>query len=214
MNVGIVTVAHGDTYRAFLPNWAQSVSQLETAPDFYCIVTDRLDDHIAEATSKLNIEGTVIQSDTTWKHHPQVLVNEAIAECKTEWICKMDADDRIYPHAFNDLSTEADVIMFGITLDRDGQTQSLLPTSFTHETILESEHNLIFSGSPFRKTLWENNKFEDMIFEDWVFWIGCAKQKARFIPTGRSDYYYNLADHNISNGVDEQHWAEIVKSMK
>jgi glycosyltransferase involved in cell wall biosynthesis len=209
--VGIVTVAVGEKYLSFLPEWLQAVRNLEKQPDQITIISDRII-QIDQYTS--NVPLLLISSNTQWNHHPQVLINEAIESTHTDWICKMDADDLIYPHALNDWSPEADVIMFGITLNRDGQKQSLLPAPFTDKTILESEQNLIFSGSPFRKKLWENNKFHDMIFEDWAFWIGCAKQKARFIPTGRSDYYYNLGDHNISNGVDEHHWAEIVRSMK
>ena len=213
MTVGIVTVAVGDLYRGFLPDWAEAVAALQTRADYYCIVTDRIDENIESAAETLGPNGHIMTSDKRWEYHPQVLVNEAIAECDTDWIVKMDADDRIYGHALNDWP-DADVVMFGITLDIGERPRNLIPGETTADAIMRIEHNLVFSGSPFRRSLWEKNHYRDMIYEDWAFWVGCARQGARFAPTGRADYRYTAHEDQMSRHADDTYWTKIVRGLK
>jgi hypothetical protein len=214
VSIGLVTVVHGDTYRAFLPEWIEAAARLETAPDCYGIVTELITSDLLSMVKDMPCSGTVIRSTTTFSHHPQVLVNEAIQACDTEWICKMDVDDLLLPHAFNHLPEDADILMFGIQVNSPQGAYNLLPSDFRHQDVLDVENNLVFSGSPFRKWLWHGNPFRDMLFEDWAFWIGCAKQQARFTASQQADYIYRLADHNISLGVDEGYWRAVVRSLK
>lgn len=214
MSVGIVTVAYGDTYRAFLPEWARAVQALTTQPDHFAIVTDRIDKHVEEAIDLLPPRGVAFTSDTPFRHHPQVLVNEAIREVPTDWVVKIDVDDLILPHALDNLPEDADVLMYGIVVQRATGEQVLLSPACTWRDILNNPHNLIFSGSPFRKWLWHSNQIKDMMYEDWTFWLGCAKQQARFAASTQADYVYRLADHNISNTIDDAYWRSIVESLK
>lgn len=210
MSIGVVTVAHGEKYRAFLPEWAEAVSRLETQPDAVTIVTDTLDcEHLAAACDLLSPDAAVIETRSSWTNHAQVLVNEAIAFTRTDWICKMDVDDLIMPHALNDLPHDADVFMFGILLDG----RNLYPQNISRQHVLDAPFNLVFSGSPFRRWVWSESPFRDMIYEDWMFWIDAAKNGARFTPSRTVDYEYRIHGSNVSLSCDEAYWASVVRAL-
>lgn len=209
--VGVVTVAHGETYRSMLCRWAEAVAALERAPDFVTVVTDDPDcPHVRSAARLLGPEFLALPGRGSFEHHPQVLVNEGIAVTPADWICKMDADDVILPHALGPLDgLDADVLMFGI---RHGG-QDLQFSGVDAEAILRRDANLVFSGSPFRRELWEGNPFRDMVYEDWAFWIGCARRGAEFRHSGTIDYVYTIHDAQISRRADDARWAREVRSL-
>lgn len=209
MTIGVVTVAHGDRYRAFLPEWASAVAALERQPDAITIVTDDVScPRLAIACDMLGSDCVAVESMTRFERHPQILANEAIAITRTDWICKMDADDLIYRHALNYLDDwPADVCMFGINVNAE---RNLVPSPVTAEQILASPHNLLFAGSPFRRALWAKTPgFQDIVYDDWAFWRSCAKAGATFLPTGTIDYFYRLHGDNSSTNVD--HVAEAAR---
>jgi len=210
VSVAVVTVAVGDAYQARLPEWARAVAALDRQPDEVIIAVDDLPGRIINELELILRDFWIVPSERAWRHHPQVLINEAIAVSESEWICKMDADDLILPHALTPLNDlDADVLMFGIS--HGGQDLQL--QGVTAEAILTRQANLVFSGSPFRRRLWETNRFRDMIYEDWAFWIGCAEQGARFHPSGTIDYIYTIHDGQISARSDSAYWASVVRSL-
>jgi hypothetical protein len=198
--VGIVTVAVGETYQNFLPEWANAVSNLEKQPDQITVVVDYIAEKHVRMLDETLGSWQLLTSTTQWVNHPQILANEAISITHTDWICKLDADDLIYPHALNPLNDcQDDVCAFGINVN--GQ-YALIPRPFTAKQILESKDNLLFAGSPFRKSIWEKTPgFQDIIYDDWAFWRACARAKATFQTTGTIDYFYRLHEHNSSTGV-------------
>jgi len=216
MSIGLVTVAFHDTYRADLQGWVDAVDQLQRQPDHVVIVTDAFTYEIVYALDTLRPKVTIVTSKPDYLHHPQVLVNQGIAHLNTEWVCKMDVDDRIYPHALNRVeATTADVYMFGIRLTvNDEHRGDMFANVTTSDNIRTSNDNLVFSGSPFRRWVWEANPYRDMIFEDWAFWIEAAKAGAEFTQSGNIDYEYRLHDHNITNNIDEQAWKNIVEAIR
>ena len=211
VTVGIVTVAHGHRYQQYLLEWAEAVARLERAPDHITIVGDALDQTISNALDEALGDWTHITSEREFQHHPQYLVNDAIRFTATEWICKMDADDLIYPDALNTIdNTQADVLMWGIHLNG----RNLYPQNINREHILASPHNLVFSGSPFRRWIWEAAPYRDMIYEDWAFWIEAAKHGARFQATSTIGYEYRLHGTNISIGCDDTYWSNIARGLQ
>lgn len=211
MSIGLVAVAYGDKYRAFLPRWMRAVTMLERQPDRVMIVTDDVPSAIAALGDVYLSSAIFKQAHGTFVNHPQVLVNEAIASVNTEWICKMDIDDVIFPHAFNNLDrTDADVYMFGIQLSG----QWLPARNVTRSDILKSPHNLVFSGSPFRRWVWEAAPYRDMICEDWMFWINAARNGARFQASPDIDYEYVIHGDNITLHTDMQAAERNVRGMR
>ena len=211
MSVGVVAVAYGDTYRAFLPRWMRAMTMLEQKPQQIMVVTDDVPDCIARLGDVYLSSVIFKQAHGTFERHPQYLVNEGIASMHTDWICKMDMDDIIFPHAFNGLhDCLADVYMFGIQLD-----EKWLPAHhITAKDVLRSNHNLIFSGSPFRRWVWEKQGFRDMICEDWMFWIDAAKNGARFQASPNIDYEYVIHGDNITLHTDMEVAENNVRGMK
>ena len=210
MTVGVVTVAHGERYRAFLPEWATAIGSLRRKPDAVTIVTDTLNcQHLTRALDILHPDTVVIQTRTRWKKNTQILANEAIEYTRTDWICKLDADDLIYPHALNSIDDwPTDVCMFGIS---ENGFRNLIPSPVTAQQVLASPHNLIFAGSPFRRDLWEQTPgFQDVTYDDWAFWRSCARAGATFHPTNTIDYYYRLHAHNYSSRADHPTATEEV----
>ena len=208
MTIGVVSVAYGETYRAFLPRWMRSITALETKPDKIMIVTDDVPDSIARL-GNVYLDSVIFkQAHGTFSRHPQVLVNEAIASVQTDWICKMDIDDLIYPHALNNLDRcDADVYMFGISY----QGQWLPARPVTAEMILSAMHNLVFSCSPFRRWVWEKAPYKDILCEDWAFWIDAAKNNARFHASSTIDYEYVIHGDNISLDSDFSVYERLVR---
>jgi hypothetical protein len=211
VSVGIVAVAYGDKYRAFLPRWMRAVTMLERQPDRVMIVTDDVPSAIAALGDVYLSSAVFKQAHGTFVNHPQVLVNEAIASVQTEWVCKMDIDDVIFPHALNNLeTTDADVYMFGIQLSG----QWLPARHATRADILKSPHNLVFSGSPFRRWVWEKAHYRDMVCEDWMFWIDAARNGARFHASPDIDYEYVIHGDNITLRTDMAAAERNVRGMR
>ena len=204
MSIAIVTVAYGDLYRDFLPEWCEAINQLTISPDEIIIITDSIAD-ASSKTSTLLHDYRIMRAEGGHTHHPQVYVNQAIAKTSSEWIIKMDVDDLIRPDALANWP-EADIIMFGIA-HRGGE---LHHPPITAEQILAAGYNPVFSGSAFKRSLWEQNPFMDIIFEDWAFWRGCARQGAHFAPLGRVGYIYREHDQQISRQANDAHWTRIV----
>ena len=210
VTIGIVTVAVGDSYQRRLPEWAQSVVSLTTQPDDVTIIVDDISSNIEEHVRDLLPRASIVTSNTRWKHHPQILVNEAIENTPTTWICKMDVDDLFLPHALDNVDdSPSDVVCFGITY----RGTNMLGGSPTAEQILQRQANLVFSGSPYRRDLWDLNRYRDMIFEDWAFWIGCARQGATFQSSQRIDYVYTYHEEQITRHAQEAYWASVVRSL-
>ncbi len=211
MSVGVVAVAYGDTYRAFLPRWMRAMTALEQKPQQIMVVTDDVPDCIARLGGA-NLSSVIFkQAHGTFEKHPQYLVNEGVAALQTDWVCKMDMDDIIFPHAFNGLhDCLADVYMFGIQLG-----EKWLPAHHvTAKDVLRSQHNVIFSGSPFRRWVWEKQPYRDMICEDWMFWIDAAKNGARFQASPNIDYEYVIHGDNITLHTDMEVAENNVRGMK
>ena len=210
MSIGVVTVAYGDRYLKFLPEWLSAVGDLKTKPDAVKIVTDNRAE-VQQFVNASTVAADVIYSDTVPANHPQVLVNEAIALCDTDWICKMDVDDLIYPHALDQVANaDCDVLMFGISL----AAKAFFAQEISALDIRTQAENLVFSGSPFRRWVWERSQYQDMVYEDWAFWVNAAKNGARFLPSNSIDYEYRVHGNNISLNCNDYYWREQVKAMQ
>lgn len=206
MTIGIVTVAVGDVYHNFLDGWSRSVQQLETPPDRVIIVTDRVSLPVLDASVACG--ATIVLASGSYTNHPQVLANEGIARLNTDWVCKLDADDRIYPHALNNVKeTPADVLMFGVSVN--GENNKVAP-QVTAREVLTAGDNLLFAASPFRRWVWERSSgFQDLLYDDWLFWLEAARNEAIFLSSGTIDYEYQLHEHNSTRNVN--HLAEKAK---
>lgn len=211
MSVAVVAVAYGDKYRAFIPRWARAVNSLERTPDRVLIVTDDVPSAMATLGQAELGRVTFLQARGTFNVHPQYLINEGIAAVNTEWVCKMDIDDIIFPHALNGLhDCLADIYMFGFQFN-----EMWIPAHHvTAKDVLRSQYNTVSSGSPFRRWVWEKQPYRDMICEDWMFWIDAAKNGARFQASANIDYQYVIHGDNITLHTDMAAAEQNVRGMR
>ena len=210
MSTSIVTVAYGERYRMFLPEWSEAVKNLHTRPDQIIIVTDDVEE--CEVLVEWQAGMIILETTIEPKIHPQVCVNDAIAEADTDWVCKMDVDDIIYPHALDPLETcDADVYMFGIRMGG----KNLPARHATRQDVMKTPHNLVFSCSPFRRWVWEKTGgFQDAICEDWRFWVDAARVGARFQTSPTIDYEYVIHGENISQRGDLAIWESAARDYQ
>ena len=206
MSIAVVTAAIGPTYHRFLDPWSQAIQRLDRTPDEIIIVTDDVEE--AEMWVHWQPGLRLIEATTKYVNHPQVCVNDAIAATTTDWVCKMDVDDELYRHALDPLAeVDADVYMFGIRLNE----VNLPARHVTRGEVLRTPHNLVFSGSPFRRWVWEHSPYQDMICEDWRFWVDAARNGARFLASPTIDYRYVIHGSNISLNTDQPRWENEVR---
>lgn len=210
MSVGICTVAYGTTYHDFLPRWAAAVAALERRPDLITIVHDGVSRDIRQQVHDLLTVLWVEDRGTTHELQPQVHVNAAIAVTQTDWIVKLDADDVILPHALNGVTDcTADVLNFGYRIgEADHVSQRV-----TAEQVLRKTNNALSSASPFRRWLWDRNKFRDLLFDDWAFWIEAARVGATFNATGRVDYIYSVHDQQLTRRHDQRAARALIDQL-
>lgn len=175
------------------------------------VVDDMNCDHVGEATDRLGGRGIIIEISEFIGNTPHVLANEAIGFTDTDWICRLDVDDLLYPHAFNPLDGwAADVCGFGLSIN--GVTNLVPPRASTRD-ILASPHNLLFAASPFRREVWaETPGFLDIAYNDWAFWRACARIGATFATTGTIDYLYR--QHNDSTTSRVRHDEEVQAMLR
>lgn len=210
MTIGICTVAYGTTYHDFLPRWAQAVAALERQPNVITIahdgVPDDIRDQVRDLLNVLWVEDRTVEHDL----QPQVHVNAAIALTHADWIVKLDADDVILPHALNGVpDCTADVLNFGYRVrEADHVSQRV-----TAEQVLRKTNNALSSASPFRRWLWERNKFRDLLFDDWAFWIEAARVGATFDATGRVDYIYSVHDQQLTRRHDQRAARALIDEL-
>ena len=186
MSVGIVTSCYGPNYYGFLDQWSLAILDLNQHPDWITIVHDGVPEDLQRIINR-RIDPVWIEGQTAFRLHPQVNINEAIARTFTDWILKVDVDDLLLEHALDEWQdTEADVVSFGYRIDLADHPSRPV----TAEQMLSKTDNPIGSCSPFRRWVWEANKFRDTLFDDWAFWIEAARSGAVFDYTGRVDYRY------------------------
>jgi glycosyltransferase involved in cell wall biosynthesis len=201
--IGIVTVAMADLYRRFLPEWAASVAALNRQPDVVCIVADEMDDDLWTEILGLLPQAQLVRSKNEWQHHAQVLANDAIAHMETDWVCRLDADDLILPHAFDRLDgVTADVYSFGISINNERDHSSIAVST---STVRNSPNNHLYSASPFRRSVWvANGGFVDAVYQDWIFWRQAAAHGAEFEASATVDYIWRSHDAQVSAHCDDE----------
>jgi hypothetical protein len=189
--IAVVTACVGKNYHFFSSDWIQAVLKLERKPDEVIIATDLIT-HDFDAGLIQYVPAPKKSKSGHWAF----AVNEAIAASTADWICKVDVDDIILPHALNGVdSCEADVYCFGIEID--GKSQHANP-----ENILKQDDPQIFSNSVYRRWVWEANPYEDMFYEDGVFWYAAAIEGATFAISKTIDYVYGNHSNQTTKRVN------------
>lgn len=189
--IAVVASCVNEPYHHFIDRWKQSIGKLERQPDEVIIATDLVNEVTQSDDCKLVPIENVPKSGN-WT----VAVNDAITHTYSDWICKIDIDDLVLPHALNKIdSCRADIYCFGIEID--GQARFAEP-----EGLLEQPDPKIFSNSAYRRWVWEKNPYQDIFCEDALFWYLAAHENATFAASERVDYIYGRHSNQITASLN------------
>lgn len=207
----IVTSAYHHAFQTHLIGWAYAVSELVTPPARTIIAAHRIDPAV-----RRYVDQTIPCEWVEIPTQPDVLassVNHAIERVETEWVVKIDADDRLLPHALGALPhVEEDVYGYGI---RIYPTEvELRSRKVTAHDILTDNDNLLFSCSPFRKKVWEANPYEDIDMEDWWFWITAAHNGFTFTASEGVDYIYTQHPNQRTREYDAGTQRDAIRQRR
>lgn len=199
------------SYYHHLPQWADSIKALQRQPDEVIIAASEpwrvwvgLDDMGVDLPGLrvLAVNGPFLLSR---------FLNVAVAASHSDWIAWIGVDDAYRPEALNGLDDcPADILIYGMQIEGQG---------VWHGGLLADSplYNPIPCGSPFRRTLWAQNPFNEGLFpyEDWAFWIAAHHAGAKAIPSGRIDFDYHLHDQQINHDNPDatrriQEWARRI----
>lgn len=205
----VVTSALSEEYQLFLPEWAEHVSWLRSPPARVVVATgDPVPVWVRKAVDRL-VDPLWVQVPTRPKRAP-FATNWAIEHVATPWVVKVDADDMILEGACDRLGeVRGDVLCFGYQRGVGGPE---VVVDVSAADVLGGLNNVMSSGSPFRRWLWERHWFRDMFYEDWAFWVECAASGAVFESFRTVDYVYRLHGGQLSNeavGDDDAHRRRV-----
>lgn len=209
MSIGVVTSCYGPDYYGFLDRWSAALLELHTEPDWVTIVHDGIPERLMKLLDR-RLHPMWIFDNHPVKLHPQVHVNTAIEITFTDWIIKADVDDLLLPHALDGWSdSPADVVNFGYRIGENDHVSRVVAP----EVLLQKTDNPLGSCSPFRRWVWEANQFQDLLFDDWGFWIKAARAGAVFDATNRVDYIYSVHPQQMTRRHDNQQALEEIRAL-
>jgi glycosyltransferase involved in cell wall biosynthesis len=204
MTIAVVATCVGKPFHQFSQGWIKAVLELERKPDEIVISTDLVKREIWLPDGVVRYVPVTQQSSSG---HWAFAVNEAIAVTSSDWICKIDIDDLILPHALNEIDAcEADVYCFGIKI----REHDHYATQVNAEILLNQTDPQIYSNSPYRRWIWEAHPYEDMFYEDGVFWYAAAVEGATFAISPNIDYVYGIHENQTTKHVDH---IKCIKDM-
>jgi len=186
--IGIVTTV--GSYEKHLPQWCAGVRGLQRQPDKVVIAAHNPE--VVRATTEKELpQAHIVPVEEEFQLGRYL--NRAIAECHTDWIAWIGADDRYRPTALNGVEViEQDIYIYGMEIRGKGVWNGGQITDAL-------TYNPAPCGSPFRRWIWEAIPFQEQLapFEDWAFWVGAMKLGASAKQTGRVDFFYAQHEDQI-----------------
>jgi hypothetical protein len=208
----VITVSIG--YNRFLAEWTEFVHKLNTTPREVIIGIDQIDIELKHFIEKKlpNVKWIYLRKNKS--RHYSSYYNLLINEVKTNWVCKIDVDDVIFPNSYDKLHTiKEDVYAFG-NQSSISKLKHIPPREIKAKDFLRSKANLISSLSPFRKVVWEKNRYKDFVFDDWIFWIDASIENFTFKSSNRINYIYREHFDQSTKKIDKFLETSLVLSYK
>lgn len=190
MNIGICTIAYSG-YGKYVSQWLKAVSELKTLPDEVVVVLGK--DHGLENEFELfDVYPTLkLKFVHAEEHRPLmgVLRNAAVEALDTEWVMYLSVDDVIMPEAidtFKELEKDADYIciswMSTTTWLKD-KPKMYHRAKTPEEMAAYNGRGFIVAHSPYRKSFWELEPYEEHDYPNAPFVAGVIKNGGRFVKT-------------------------------
>jgi len=134
--------------------------------------------------------------------------NRLVAEARGEYILPLDADDLFTPEAVNEMVKYIGVVDIVSCQQREFGDRNYLYGNPSYNLLTYGGFllaNRIHCASMFRKKLWEEiGGYDESLFEayeDWDFWLRCAKAGKRFFVIGEPLFLYRRHAGSLTTRV-------------
>jgi glycosyltransferase involved in cell wall biosynthesis len=215
--IGICTIVYSG-YGRFIEEWAVALDKLTVKPSRITLVLgDDFGDFSTFFPNNLNVQ--ILHASGTNMGH---LKNLAVEDTKTDWIIMLEVDDPILPNALEEFKKHQDgdlIICPFKMVDKVIIPKPTLEEIASGELWLTAHKNFFHGSVPFRRTLWEKNKFNE---EDngscstALFFMDCAKENAKLSFTEEPCLVYNRRSdsHSMINSNERNKRATMIKNYK
>jgi hypothetical protein len=193
VDVTIITAVYGEGYEHFIDGWVEAIDNLEVKPKQVLVGTDK----------KRNIKFKQLVKDTkNVKWRSPFFWNACAAEVETKWIWVCDIDDRLKPHALNNLAIQdCDIWQVGYQVQNSYETY--VPPVMNNQQIFTEPYCFFCCASPIQKSWWEQCHYPEVAYADWAMWRKSARLGARFGFANEPLYDYRKDFANSMSG-----WAD------
>lgn len=142
----------------------------------------------------------------TGNRGPGAARNTGIGAARGELIFPLDSDDIILPNCLEKMSNFGQSITYCNYLVFGTQSFMVNPNEFNQDTLLTS--NFIINSSLFPKAIWgavrakNGTGYDEGIpaWEDWLFWIECSLNGARFTHVPEWLFLYRKSEQSRDRG--------------
>lgn len=203
MELTVVTTVGGN-YSQYLGEWGASIAAQTRQPDAVVIVDNGADDPAAVDDVAELLGARLVRLGR--KVNYGRARNIAVSHASTEWVQHFDCDDTMFPWALEETEAtlvrhpDADVVQWGWRRTVGGKVETRNYRPLDGVQVLRTEAK--GSGpSPFRKVLWEQAPYDDLIEAAWdtTLWIGFAHLGATFRPAQRLCFEYRQHADSVFN---------------
>jgi hypothetical protein len=196
----IVSVAFGEKFSKFVPEWWNSIQNLEIPPKEIVVVHNPKDN-----TGVDNLPVTLIPnlSDDVTK-----MLNIGFSSVKTKWTGSLSLDDLYFPGALNEINDAQNFDIIGCNAISK-KTGAFLSSDLVS---LKSRHNKMLGFSFFTTELYYRvGGWPNIVWSDWGFWWLCMKADARFCLPPRA---HVLVDDQSENRISSNENLEADQEMQ
>lgn len=207
-------------YARFLPEAVESICAQTLEELEIVIVDDGSPDDTAEVAERLiaahpERDMRLLRQENTGLPGAR---NSGIAATTGEYVCCLDADDRMSPTYLEELVRVLDArpdvsIVYGDRTNFGAVENEELHHEYDFERLKRA--NILNVAALYRRTAWEQvGGFHPMTsYEDWDFWIGCGERGHFGLRVPQAIWHYRVREGSMYDGAkarDQQLKAQIV----
>jgi glycosyltransferase involved in cell wall biosynthesis len=199
-------------YAKFLPECIESIRKQTYKNIDYFVVNDGSPDNTIEVCEKLGVKCYTKENGGLASAR-----NYGIAKAKDGYIMCLDSDDTLPENSIElhmSIAGKMKVAQLGL-IEVGDRFMVRMPEGANLNTL--KRRNTVFCNSVFHKSLWKKvGGYDESTtmrwgFEDYEFWIRCAKAGASFDYLDEIGLFYRMHGNNMTSATTHPHITEIKK---
>lgn len=193
----IVTVCWGNYWEKYGKRWTQAALSITSKPEIIVVSDKEIDTQfkVVYDTSK----------------HAGLARNVGVQAATGEYVSCSDIDDIPYPHYFDGVDGEHDIIGFALDIEGYGRMN---PDSYMWDRALEiNAQNPLIVSSAVKRELLLKHPYRNVGWEDWALWLDLRKAGAtvKFDMTPR--YLYSRPPGSLAT-INTRAKTDEIREMK